>query len=61
MSRKLERIAALIVVISMLLSLGVAVAAEPPATQAGAVLLINADNGDVLYGKNEEQRLNSVL
>ncbi len=57
MSRKLERIAALIVVISMLLSLGVAVAAEPPATQAGAVLLINADNGDVLYGKNEEQRM----
>lgn len=57
MSRKLERIAALIVAVSMLLSLGVIATAEPPATQAGAVLLINADNGDVLYGKNEEQRM----
>lgn len=57
MNRNLIRITALVVVIFMLLSLGVSATSTPPATQAGAVLLINADNGDMLYGKNENQRM----
>ncbi|MBQ8540129.1 MAG: serine hydrolase [Clostridia bacterium] len=57
MSRNLVRIAAIVVIASMLLSLGISANAEPPATAAGAVLLINADNGDILYGKNENQRM----
>ncbi len=57
MNCKLVRIAALVVAIMMLLSLGVSAATLPPATQAGAVLLIDADTGEVLYGKNENQRM----
>lgn len=57
MNRNLVRITALVVAILMLLSLGVSAMDEPPVTQAGAVLLINADNGDILYGKNENERM----
>ena len=56
MNRNMVRITALVVMMLMLLSLGIS-AAEPPATQAGAVVLINADNGDILYGKNENQKM----
>ncbi len=57
MNRNLVRITALVVIVFMLLSLGVNAMTQPPATQAGAVLLINADNGDILYGKNENERM----
>ncbi|MBQ6795681.1 MAG: D-alanyl-D-alanine carboxypeptidase [Clostridia bacterium] len=57
MNGRLVRITAFVVMVLMLLSLGVSVMAEPPVTQAGAVLLINADNGDILYGKNENERM----
>ncbi len=57
MNRNLVRITALVIAVLMLLSLGVNAMDEPPATQAGAVLLINADNGDILYGKNENERM----
>ncbi len=57
MNRNLVRITALVVMAFMLLSLGVSAMTEPPATQSGAVLLINADNGDILYGKNENERM----
>ncbi|MBQ8001999.1 MAG: D-alanyl-D-alanine carboxypeptidase [Clostridia bacterium] len=56
MNRKLIRISALIISIMLLLSL-CANAANPPATQAGAVLLIDADTGEVLYGKNENEKM----
>ncbi|MBR5536062.1 MAG: D-alanyl-D-alanine carboxypeptidase [Clostridia bacterium] len=57
MNRNMIRITALVVMFSMLLSLGVSAVTNPPMTQAGAVLLINADTGDILYGKNENQRM----
>lgn len=57
MNCKLVRITALVIAMLMLLSLGVSATEQPPETQAGAVLLINADNGDILYGKNENQKM----
>lgn len=57
MNRYLVRITALVVMFSVLLSLGVSAAVNPPETMAGAVLLINADNGEILYGINENQRM----
>lgn len=57
MNRNMVRIAALILAFTMLFAVGVNAAAEPPETQAGAVILVNADTGDVLYGKNEDAKM----
>lgn len=59
MNRIGVRISALVLVFVLMFSLGVHAEEEvaPPETQAGAVILVNADTGDVLYGKNENARM----
>lgn len=49
-------IAACILIISMLPTL-CASAAEPPDVQTQAVILVDADTGQMLYGKNENERM----
>lgn len=57
MNHKLVRTAALTLAVMILFSIGAFAADSPPETQAGAVILVNADNGDVLYGKNQNERM----
>lgn len=57
MNRITVRITALVTAIMMLLSISIVAATEPPVTSTGAVLLIDADTGEHLYGKNENAKM----
>lgn len=57
MNRNIVRICATALVFVMLFGIYASAAANPPETQAGAVILIDADTGEILYGKNEEAKM----
>lgn len=52
-----KQIAALVVVLMMVLSISVAALGEPPVTSTEALILIDADTGEVLYKKNENAKM----